>query len=189
MDYYILLKSGNLFYFAPHLIEGNIYTVDDIASGLAGEPRYASQNRDEDVHYSVAEHSCHIHDAMPIDDIDHRKQALIHDAPEAFFRDLPGPLKQYLPDYKRLIGICEVDMYRRFGLQEEMYGRVRHADEWMLREESEQLLHPSASVHFSHWPDPPMPVKMLCWGKARARAEYLERFHNLFGDLDTILPV
>ena len=184
---YILLKSGNLFYFSPVMIERNIYTVDDVASGLAGEPRYSNQMIDDSLHFSVAEHSCIIHDHMP--DLETRAQALVHDGPEAFFRDLSGPLKHFCPDYRNLIDLCEVDMYSRLDLRWPKSPYVKHADEWMLRVESEQLLHHSADVHFSRWPEPPVKIKLECWDKPRARAEFMQRFEDCFGALDEILPV
>lgn len=67
-------------------------TIEDIACGLSKNCRFNGQLKQW---YSVAEHSIHVMELVP----DHlKKQALLHDATEAFICDIPTPLKRLLGD-------------------------------------------------------------------------------------------
>lgn len=75
-------------------------TLDDIAHGLSRVCRFAGQCRG---FYSVARHSVLVSrevEARGAGTVAQRL-ALVHDAPEAYLSDVPGPAKAGLPDYKR----------------------------------------------------------------------------------------
>jgi 5'-deoxynucleotidase YfbR-like HD superfamily hydrolase len=79
----------NIFDPSPEMI-----CIEDIAHGLARQPRFAGHlNR----HYSVAQHSIHCYErALP----ENKMVALLHDASEAYMLDMPTPIKARMPEYK-----------------------------------------------------------------------------------------
>jgi 5'-nucleotidase len=89
----IMLQSGAWFDFrAP---KSSNFTIEDIAHGLANICRYAGQCRK---FYSVAEHSILVSEVA----VGFELEALLHDAAEAFMGDITRPLKQMLPEYKKI---------------------------------------------------------------------------------------
>lgn len=63
------------------------FSLEDIQSGLASEQRFAGQIERP---YSVLQHSLLVAFLVPPEC---RLQALMHDAPEAYLRDIPSPAK------------------------------------------------------------------------------------------------
>src|SRR5258707_6177159 len=103
----IMLQSGAWFDFvAPH---SSPFTIEHIAVGLAHICRYSGQCNG---FYSVAEHSLLVSDTA----VGFELEALMHDAAEAFLGDITRPLKQMLPDYKRIEGEVERAIFSRFGI-------------------------------------------------------------------------
>src|SRR5438477_8188248 len=89
----IMLQSGAWFDFrAP---ASSNFTIEDVAHGLANICRYAGQCRR---FYSVAEHSILVSETA----LGFELEALLHDAAEAFMGDITRPLKQILPQYKKI---------------------------------------------------------------------------------------
>lgn len=76
--------------------------IEDIAHGLSNLGRFAGQSPSM---YSVARHSVHV--SLEVDarkeeeNIAAQRYALVHDGPEAYLSDVPGPVKKGLPGYKR----------------------------------------------------------------------------------------
>ena len=103
---WILTNSGKHFDFAdpqPDQID-----ILDIAQGLANECRYAGQCR---VFYSVAQHSFL---ASQIVNPRLALEALLHDAAEAYCKDIPRPLKYMLPEYQAIEARVESAIRERF---------------------------------------------------------------------------
>ena len=131
----IELRSGAIFDFANPTAP--IFTIDDIAHGLAGERRYANQLNVRNPHggrgiYSVAEHSVHVLRLVeqrwselcartpgryerPLTH-NTTRWALGHDAPECVLRDFPGPGKDYVPGYRELEAKVLVATNAVFGI-------------------------------------------------------------------------
>lgn len=102
----------------------------DIAVGLSREPRFAGHTKK---FYSVAEHS--IWCAQKIEELHPGYpglafKALLHDAHEAYLKDIPTPLKQKLPQYEVLSEIHQDAIHRRFGvsLTQEDKRMIKHVD-------------------------------------------------------------
>jgi len=76
--------------------QNSVFTLEDIAAGLSNECRFAGQL---DKFYSVAQHSILVLALAPRELAIH---ALMHDASEAFMKDIPKPLKNMLPDYEKI---------------------------------------------------------------------------------------
>lgn len=133
----ITLASGAQFDFLdPH---GSEFTIEDVAHGLAHVCRYAGQCRG---FYSVAEHSMLV---ARVVEPRLALEALLHDAAEAFIGDVTRPLKQLLPEYKRIEAIVEDAIVERFGLDRDRLKAVKEADLRVLAAEQQQVMAPGTA--------------------------------------------
>lgn len=92
-DGYMQTFSGIKFY--PDKIKKSDILLDDIIHALSNTCRYSGHSKE---FYSVAEHCIVMADFFP----EHKKLALFHDAAEAYMGDLPRPIKNLIPDYKKI---------------------------------------------------------------------------------------
>lgn len=100
--------------------------LQDIAVGLSHECRYAGQISQ---FYSVAEHSIIVADAVPA----HMKlAALLHDASEAYLKDIPTPLKDLLPEYRQIEHNFMFVIAKKFGFKYPFEQEIKEADKLTL---------------------------------------------------------
>jgi len=132
-----MLRSGAWFDFcAP---ASSNFTIDDIAHGLANICRYSGQCRD---FYSVAEHSILVSETAKSFEF----EALLHDAAEAFIGDITRPLKQLLPEYKKIEANVQRAILDRFGVLGPIPPQVKQSDLRVLAaEQSRPDLHRRAT--------------------------------------------
>jgi 5'-deoxynucleotidase YfbR-like HD superfamily hydrolase len=129
---YIQTASGKHFNYAhPDLDSIDIY---DIAQALSRESRF---NGHTGMFYSVAQHSMLASRIVPPEFM---KEALLHDASEAYMKDLPSPLKALLPDYKIIEARVDAAIRKRFGLPAAMSPAVKRADMILLATERRDLM-------------------------------------------------
>ncbi len=141
MSTWILTRSGRKFDFAnpqPSQIE-----IMDIADGLSKESRFCGQTRNI---YTVAQHSVMASLIVPRE---FQLEALLHDAHEAFCKDIPSPLKTLLPDYRKIERRVDLAIRRKFSLPETMSLEVHQAD-MILRATEKRDLMPQDD---EQWPD------------------------------------
>lgn len=129
---YILTASGKHFHY-PHP-DPDAITIEDIAQALSRESRFNGHTTD---FYSVAQHSI---TASYLVAPEFSLEALLHDASEAYMKDLPSPLKCLLPDYKLIEGYVDTAIRNKFGLPIAMSAAVKHADLVMLATERRDLM-------------------------------------------------
>jgi hypothetical protein len=126
-----MLRSGAWFDFcAPG---ESAFTIEDIAHGLANICRYSGQCSS---FYSVAEHSLLVSEVAEGFEF----EALLHDAAEAFLGDITRPLKQMLPEFKRIERDVENAILQRFGVQFPLPAEVKQADLRVLAAEQRQIM-------------------------------------------------
>src|SRR5262249_28036751 len=109
------------------------FVIEDIAQGLANICRYSGQCSR---FYSVAEHSLLVSEVA----VGFEFEALLHDAAEAFVGDITRPLKQMLPEYKRIEREVETAVFRKFGIPSPLPIAVKNADLRVLAAEQRQIM-------------------------------------------------
>ncbi len=136
---WILTKSGRKFdYMNPKPEQIHIL---DIAHGLACEARFAGQTRS---FYSVAQHSTQLSYLVGRE---LAVEGLLHDAAEAYCKDIPSPLKALLPEYQVIENRVQTAINKRFGLPETGNASVKEADLIMLATERRDLM----PKHYEEW--------------------------------------
>jgi hypothetical protein len=165
----IMLASGKLFDFLDP--RGSEFTIEDIAHGLAHICRYTGQCRR---FYSVAEHSILVSDTVK----DFAYEALLHDAAEAFIGDITRPLKQLLPDFKRIEAGVEAAIIGRFGLNPRYRKTVKEADLRVLAAEQAQVMPAGCADWAIEAGIRPAPVVVRHLDPSTAKREFLERYEK-----------
>lgn len=128
---YISTFTGKHFNFIN--ISADDIDINDIAQGLSNECRFAGQISQ---FYSVAQHSVYVSQIVPSE---YALEALLHDASEAYCKDLPSPLKTLLPEYKVIEkNVQEVICYK-WDIPRTISGVVHYADLTMLATERRDL--------------------------------------------------
>lgn len=180
---YIETRTGKKFYFESDDTES--IDIWDIAWAIANECRFGGHcNR----FYSVAEHSCYVYDAVVAltTGCQTRLFALLHDAHEAYTKDLMRPLRQapQLSGYQELAARTQDRVIRKYGLKfppTDIY-LIDMVDVALLRAEA-KLLMPSKGADWE-WPDglPEVELDEFCgWTPQRARGEFHGRFVSEYG--------
>lgn len=96
----IYTYSGPLFDFKnPH---ADMIRIEDIARGLSNSAHFGGQTKQ---YFSIAQHCMLVYELMPteyMEDYTMGMAALLHDASEAYTGDMLKPLKNMLPEFKKI---------------------------------------------------------------------------------------
>ncbi|TNV05074.1 hypothetical protein FH869_01025 [Providencia rettgeri] len=128
---YISTFTGKHFNFIN--ISADDIDINDIAQGLSNECRFAGQISQ---FYSVAQHSVYVSQIVPPE---YALEALLHDASEAYCKDLPSPLKALLPEYKAIERRVQQVITFKWILPINLSDVVHYADLTMLATERRDL--------------------------------------------------
>ncbi|QUS38021.1 hypothetical protein RPMA_03475 [Tardiphaga alba] len=169
----IMLHSGAWFDFcAP---ADSQFTIEDIAHGLSNICRYSGQCRS---FYSVAEHSLLVSEVAAGCEF----EALLHDAAEAFLGDITRPLKQMLPEFKRIEAEVERAILDRFGVVGPIPPQVKQADLRVLAAEQRQIMPEGTDGWVRGQKVEPAPVVVQYLPPDEAKTAFLDRFERLRQD-------
>jgi hypothetical protein len=154
---YLLTASGLKFDLTnpcPEMID-----IEDIALALSREPRFIGHTQ---FFYSVAAHSLM---AAVLAPRKFKLEALLHDAAEAYLKDIPTPLKALLPEYRTIEARVDAVIRRKFGLPEVCSPEVARIDRVLLATEKRDLMPPDDAewpglVGVSPCPEHVKPAKM-----------------------------
>jgi len=137
--------------------------IEDIARGLSSESRFNGQT---EYPYFVAQHSvlCSHNVPFPL-----ALEALLHDATEAYMKDIPSPLKALLPEYKIIEQRLDSVIRQAFGLPPTMSLEVHDADQRLLDREMRSFT--------SHLPRDEYPL--YPFGIGEGYEEFMSRFETL----------
>lgn len=119
----------------------NIY---DIATGLSTLVRFNGQRQNK---VTVAEHCIIGSFRVPQE---HALAFLLHDASEAYLSDLHGPLKDFLPDYRRIEAKLQEVISRRFDVGHPLPECCVRVDNELRIEEDDNV---AISSDPCHWKD------------------------------------
>lgn len=172
--------SGKAFYPMNPSIKD--FSIVDIGHALSNICRYGGHVKK---FYSVAEHCVLMSRSVSPEAA---LFALLHDAAEAYIGDMVRPLKQDIPEFKRIedrifdvmiewLKTEPIEVPMTQAIQEE----VREADNRILLDEKKVLTANSPSKWSQEITHKPLGVEIRCWSPAVARYEYLERFLELTG--------
>ena len=168
---WILTASGRHFgYLDPRPEDIHIL---DIAQGLAHEARYAGHTR---AFYSVAQHAWLASQVVPRE---HAIEALLHDATEAYCKDIPRPLKELLPDYREIEAHVDGVIRASFGLPPTMSEAVKHADLVLLATERRDLMPDDDTPWAILDGITPLPRRIGAMPPSKAKALFLARYIEL----------
>jgi hypothetical protein len=148
------------------------FGILDIAQGLSNICRYAGQCKQ---FYSVAEHSLHVSSVAPA----FKREALLHDAAEAFLGDVTRPLKQLLPSYKKIEKDVEAAIFARFDLDISAVKRLKSVDLSVLAAEQEQMMPPGTDYWTRESGIKPASIKVQFLPPEEAKRAFLREFECL----------
>ncbi|QCJ70481.1 hypothetical protein C9446_11840 [Providencia heimbachae] len=171
---YISTFTGKHFDFIN--ISADDICIKDIAQGLSNECRFAGQI---DQFYSVAQHSVYVSQIVPQE---YALEALLHDASEAYCKDLPSPLKALLPEYKVIEKKVQKVICYKWDIPKIISGVVHYADLTMLATERRDLEVDGDNF----WPilDGVPPSDLITINPLlpiQARAMFIHRYNQLSG--------
>lgn len=107
--HYIKTFMGGVYdYDSPHT---NNYDFKEIAIALSREQRFANHLR---IKWSVAQHVLLVHKILLYYAVttNELKIGIHHDDLEAYFKDIPTPLKTLIPDYKKIYNEHEAHYFK-----------------------------------------------------------------------------
>lgn len=108
--------------------------IEDIAHALSFQPRFGGHLPK---FYSVAQHSVLCAEiAAPPDQF----ASLMHDASEAYLCDIPRPIKQHMPEYKKIEDKLQSIIAAKFGFEYPHSAEVHRVDNLLLQIEWETLM-------------------------------------------------
>ncbi|HCT9442854.1 TPA: HD family hydrolase [Proteus mirabilis] len=173
---YIATATNKHFYYLDVRIED--IDIQDIATGLANECRFNGQI---DNFYSVAQHSVYTSYLVAPE---FALEALLHDASEAYVKDLPSPLKKLLPEYKLIELRVEKIIRKKFGLPENMSDEVHFADLMMLATEKRDLDIDADSNWLMLEGIPASDFAVNPLTPRQAKSLFLRRFNELYKEVE-----
>jgi len=153
----------------------DMINIKDISNALSKICRFGGQITE---FYSVAQHSYLVSCLLPYG---MEKEGLLHDASEAYLQDLISPLKQMIPDYKKIESRFEAVIAHKFNLRTDVKELIKEADMWALELEHEAFqqnkpgkLQGIMQIHGM------LINNNIAWSHVEARAMFYARYFDLF---------
>jgi 5'-deoxynucleotidase YfbR-like HD superfamily hydrolase len=148
--------------------------IEDIGVALSRLPRFLARTT---LTYSVAEHC--VRASLQVDPKD-ALVMLLHDCEEAYFGDIPRPVKHH-PMYAEIRALAEATKRKiltHFGINPELPEWVHDVDNRMLATEKRDLLAQHGNAVWSTNVEP-YPFVIRPWSQGKACKYFLGSFHDL----------
>jgi hypothetical protein len=190
-EHWIQTASGKRFFYDD--VTPQQFDVEDMAAGLSRLCRYNGQLKDgpelEDEIYCIAQHSVYVYwflrDHVPNCPEEALPWALLHDAVEGYYTDMPSPQKAMNPEYKAQEAWAEKMFLHAYGIpyNEEIHDFVKYSDIQILWAESQEM----CAIPSDLWDIPGLPETSLrtldpdfyYWRPKKARAEYMKAYAEI----------
>lgn len=164
--------------------------IDDLAWGMSRQCRYGGQIKPEFEMYAVSEHSVKMTwwavEERWVTCLEDALAVLLHDCSEAFFGDIPTPIKALMPEYKVLEDHAQSVITHAFGLTPEntliTKGHVKDIDKRIRVDERMHIISEPACSKGLHeaWVEEPdlkaLGVEIECMLPSQARLAFLNCF-------------
>lgn len=150
--------------------------IEDIAHALSLQCRWGGH---ASRFYSIAEHCLHVSNMVQEAAALH---GLLHDAAEAYVGDCITPLKDQVPEYKKIEDRIQQMIFGTFGVGDFSWDRscVSLADRKMIPTEAKVLLPGSERYEWlKNFPKPYESVEIQCYDPMIVEQLFLNRFHEL----------
>lgn len=178
MANFILLSSGGYFSYEEKKVDN--VTIEDIAYSLSFCCRFVGHCRlkvsSRPIFYSVAEHCVRM---SYIVESDLALAALMHEAAEALFGDIPSALKRQFPELRKMEKEVESLLLEKFNVPPFDHAEIKRYDNIMLATERRDLMNWDGS----DWPSlegtTPHGEVIEPWSSAEAAAKFLMRYDEL----------
>jgi len=125
--------TGKKFY--PQKPDYRDIDIADVAHSLSNKCRYSGATYR---FYSVAQHSVHVCEFVPNE---YKLEALLHDASEAYFPDVPYPIKPFLKELMVYEEALQRAIAHRFNLDFPWPAIIRKVDREIVVDEARCLMH------------------------------------------------
>lgn len=162
--------------------------IEDIAHALANECRFGGHTSS---FYSVAEHSLLVATLLPKELALH---GLLHDASEAYLRDIASPIKQHLENYQDIEFGLMSTIWDKFAVElvddDTLWynSAIKTADVMALKCEARQLLPSKGASWMHHYPtEKEAQVKLVCMSPKEAKFMFLQAFNQITGKSSPII--
>jgi hypothetical protein len=137
------------------------FIIEDIAYALSKEQRFGNHLP---VRYSVAQHCVMAAKNTKGD----KFEALMHDASEAYLRDMPSPIKALLKDYKKLEHKLNLVLSKQFNFNYPFSDNLHEIDKELL------------IFEWNHFVlGEPLPKGFKVWSQKRAEKEFLKMYNKV----------
>ena len=157
--------------------------IYDIAKALSCLARYNGHTNESPV-YSVAQHSVLVARHLPPI---LQLYGLMHDAAEAYLGDLANPVKELVPEFKRLEYTVQGAIHERFNLEwplpEEWAREIKRVDLAALITEKRDLFASQLRWKVDELGIEPWNEPVFVWSQREAKIKFLEMFAEL-----TVVP-
>jgi hypothetical protein len=172
---FIHTYSGRAFY--PLEPRQEDISIIDIAHALSNQCRYSGHTKQ---FYSTAQHCCLLAEYVEKERQGSTLDALnilMHDSAEAYLVDVPRPIKQHMPEYRKWDYALTLAVRKWVGLgdmpippwQDELDSRIIQDERVVLFDES--------GVDWKHLADP-LGIAITPWSSQTAERQFLIRYAN-----------
>lgn len=155
----------------------DLFRAEDIAHSLAGQARYLRHTRET---YPVAQH-CVILSYL-VEDVADAPKMLMHEVAEPYIGDISAAVLDLpmMAPLRALHDLWTITGFQAFGLTGDWPDHLRALDEQIRVNEARDLF-----VHVPRWaregePVPAQKKAIVPWTAAKAKANFLQRFYELF---------
>ncbi len=177
-EVWMLTATGKVFH--PFNPQPHQICMEDIVQKLSRICRFGGGVK-WPLHYSVAEHSVLLaqHALERLGDPQLALQLLMHDAAEAYIGDMIRPLKEVMPEFRRIDNEITEQIFAKYNIPYPWPALVDELDVRILIDEEAQVMAPHAR-RFEVQYMAPVGVKLQCWDAVQAHFEFMQMWMILW---------